>query len=247
VCASFAGIGNVKIPILKNEGSGTRKINATSPGSARRFLGGRSLSSDIKAGRSLVGRGFQPRHNKPARGAFRSRCLSRETSILGSPLPFERHGRFPTAARRSCVFAFRSQRTPNSAEIYSTLHVERNASQVIENNQRGYALLDTILRTRRARNREGKINEDPPLHKPQGWGTRKDKGNDERKEEDRSRSLTLRALRARLRMTRKERADGARFWGWRCRGRNGNQKEPAGRRRYEPHHCGRRVCNKETN
>ena len=126
LCASFAGIGNVKIPTLKNEASGTRKINATSPGSARRFLGGRSLSSDIKAGRSLVGRGFQPRHSKPARGAFRSRCFSREPSILGSLLRFERDGRFPTAARRSSIFAFYSHNTPKSAKNYSTHSAGRN-------------------------------------------------------------------------------------------------------------------------
>jgi hypothetical protein len=143
---------------------------------------GSELELRQKAGRSLVGRGFQPRHNKPARSAFRSRCLSREPSILGSPLRLKRPGRFFAAARRSSVFAFLSQNTPKNAKIYSTLHVERNASQVIENNQKGYALLDTLRGSRGARNCERKISEDPPLQKPQGWGTRKDKSNDERKE-----------------------------------------------------------------
>jgi hypothetical protein len=86
----------------------------------------------------------------------------------------------PRDAHPSSLF-FRKT-PPKNAKIYSTLHVERNASQVIENNQKGYALLDTLRGSRGARNCERKISEDPPLQKPQGWGTRKDKSNDERKE-----------------------------------------------------------------
>ena len=94
--------------------------------------------------------------NNPAHGAFRSRRLSREPSSPGFPLRFERHGRFFAAARRSSVFAFLSQNTPKSAENYSTHSAERNASQVIENNQKGYALLDTLRGSRGARNCERK-------------------------------------------------------------------------------------------
>jgi hypothetical protein len=117
------------------------------------------------------------RHKSPACGAFLSRCLSREASSLGFSLRFERHGRFFAAARRSSLFAFSSQNTPKSAENYSTHSDERNPSQVIENNQRRYELLDTLRGSRGARNCERKINEGPPLHKPQRWGTRKSKGN----------------------------------------------------------------------
>ena len=106
------------------------------------------------------------------RGAFRSRCLSRESSILGSPLRFERPGRFFAAARRPSIFAFLSQNTPKSAKNYSTHSAGRDASQSIENNQSRYALLDTLRGSRGARHCERKISEDPPLHKPQGWGTR---------------------------------------------------------------------------
>jgi hypothetical protein len=136
--ASFAGIGNVKIPTLKNEGSGTRKINATSPGSARRFLGGRSLSSDIKAGRSLVGRGFQPRHNKPARAAPSARGAfpaSLRSLVLRSGSSAQ--GRSPTAARRSSIFAFLSQKTPKSAKNYSTHSAGRNDRKRLKTIRRG--------------------------------------------------------------------------------------------------------------
>ena len=50
LCARFARIRNIKIPTLKDEGSGTRKTNATPTHSALGFLGGRSFSSDIKSG-----------------------------------------------------------------------------------------------------------------------------------------------------------------------------------------------------
>jgi hypothetical protein len=115
---------------------------------------------------------------------FLSRRLFRDSSNSGFSLRFERHGRFLAAARRSSFFAFSSHNTRKNAEIYSTHSAERNASQAIENNQKGYALLDTLRGSHGARNCERKISEDPALHKPQGWATRKDNSN------DRSRSLT---------------------------------------------------------
>jgi hypothetical protein len=143
-------------------------------------LRGSELPLRQKAIRSLVGRGLRHDTNEAALSAFLSRCPSREPSILGSPFPFERHGRFFAAPQRPSIFAFPSQNTPKSAGNYSTLHVERNASQSIENNQSRYALLDTLRGSRGARNCERKISEGPPLHKPQGWATRKDKGNNEK-------------------------------------------------------------------
>src|ERR1700690_3917692 len=61
LCARFTRIGNVRIPTLKDEGSGTRKTNATPPRSVRRFLGGRSFSSDIPPPPS---NGLQPLRNR---------------------------------------------------------------------------------------------------------------------------------------------------------------------------------------
>jgi hypothetical protein len=104
-----------------------------------------------------------------ARSGFLSRRLFREASNSGFSLRFERHGRFFAAARRLSLFAFSSQNAPKSAENYSTHSAGRNASQVIENNQKGYALLDTLRGSHGARNCERKTSEDPALHKPQGW------------------------------------------------------------------------------
>jgi hypothetical protein len=131
------------------------------------------------AGLGTVGHGFSHDIN-PARSAFLSRCLSLGPSILDFPLCFGCRERFFAPARGSSVFAFVSQNAPKSAKNYSTLHVERNTLQVIENNQRGYALLDTLRGSRSERNRERKINEDPPLRKPQGRRTRKGNSNDEK-------------------------------------------------------------------
>jgi hypothetical protein len=106
------------------------------------------------------GHGFRHDINS-ARGAFLSRWFFRESSIPGFSLRFERHRRFFAAARRSSLFAVLSQKAPKNVKTDSTHIDERNPSQAIENNQSRYALLDTLVSARAARNREGKSKEDP--------------------------------------------------------------------------------------
>jgi hypothetical protein len=103
------------------------------------------------------------RHDiNPARSAFLSRRLYRESSNPGFSLRFERDERFFAAARRSSPFAFLSQKTPKNVKADSTHIDERNPSQTAENNQSGYAPLDTLVSARAARNRERKIKGKTP-------------------------------------------------------------------------------------
>jgi len=98
----------------------------------------------------LVGRGFQPRHNEGRGSAFRSRRLFREPSLPGFSAQSERHRTFLPAAPPSRLFAVSSPKTPKTCADYSTLAAERNASQVIENNENHDMQLDTTLRTTNA-------------------------------------------------------------------------------------------------
>jgi hypothetical protein len=96
------------------------------------------------------------------------------------PLPLHPPGRYPLTGPRLPVFAFASQNARELRAAHRSIDVERNTSQLIENNQSRYALSVNFLRSRDARNRERKINEDPPLRKAQGWGTRKSNGHNEK-------------------------------------------------------------------
>jgi hypothetical protein len=107
-----------------------------------------------------VAHGF--RHDiNPARSAFLSRRFSRESSDSGFAIRFERHGRFLAAARRASPLAFPSQKAPKNAQNDSTHSDERNPSQSAENNQRGYAPLDTLVSARAEQNRERKMKGRP--------------------------------------------------------------------------------------
>jgi hypothetical protein len=93
---------------------------------------------------------LQLRHKSPARSAFRSRCLSREPSILRfSPRCECRHWRF-LAARLLPAFGFLSQEVSKSRASYPSIDVEQNTSQLAENNQSRYALSVNFSRSRNA-------------------------------------------------------------------------------------------------
>jgi hypothetical protein len=116
----------------------------------------KTRAGERRARPGTVGRGF--RHDiNPARSAFLSRRLSRESSSPGFPLRFERHGRFFAAARRTSPFAFLSKKAPKNVKADSTHSDERNPSQAAENNRSRYAPLDTLVSARAARNRERTI------------------------------------------------------------------------------------------
>ena len=102
---------------------------------------------------ALWGRGFQPRHKRPARtSALRSRRFSRESSTLprffgsnASTLgPF-----FPAAPpRRTFVCPFFAGSAKDAGTDHPSIAAERNASQVIKNNQKSVCAIRQFFEPR---------------------------------------------------------------------------------------------------